>query len=158
MIPVPSVSHLDDPQYELGLDCGLRDLNWLYLRKFLLELEREFDQQREYVAYLATRWLTAYDMVRSYQESVILCGNPSEFEKHYFAACIAEIKGKGIHLLNMLQQNVNLDLHKLLGFSSDDVAAMVRELEISEGAVYRAMTDARKNEIAEALGAPRSPA
>lgn len=147
-----AVSHLDDPQYELGLDCGLRDLNWLYLRRFLAELERDFDQKRTYLAYLATRWSTAYDMLASFEQTVILGGNPSDFERTYFQACAAQLRGKGLHLLALLRQNGGLEIEKLLGFSCDDIAAMVQQLEISEGIIHRAMTQARRQELSAIFG------
>jgi hypothetical protein len=148
-----TATHLDDPQYELGLDCGLRNLDWLYLRKFFVDLERDFDQQRAYLAYLSTRWFTAYEMLKSYEDCVILEGKANTYEHTYFAACLAELRGKGLHLLNLVQQNTSLDLKAVVGFGPDDITAVIAELATSEGAAHRAMTEARKQELDAVLRA-----
>lgn len=135
------------------MDCGLKDLNWLYLRQFLHELERDFDQKRAYLAYLATRWVTGYEMLRSYQDAVIYQSTPSEFEMTYFKACAAQLKGKGLHLLALLQQNPGMDLDRSVGFGADDVMAIVQEIEISAGVVYSAMTPTRRNRLDSLLNA-----
>ncbi len=152
MSETQKISHLDDPQYDLGFDCGLSDLNWLYLRRFLSELERDFEHKRTYLAYLATRWITAQDMLRSYESTVILGGSPSEFERQYFRACAAQIRGKGLHLLALIKQNPDFDLEKTLGFSEDDLGSMIREVEISEGIVFKAMTPGRREELRNIFG------
>ena len=148
--------HLDDPQYKLGLDCGLRDLNWLYMREFLLELQQEFENKRTALAWLAARWWTAYDMVRSYERAVILGGNPTNFEDTYYRACLAEIKGRGLHLLNLINQNPEVEFEKLVGFTTADIGAIINELEIEEGAVYRAMTLVRHEKLKALLSGTAS--
>ena len=125
---------LDDNQtLDLGLDYGVdvRASDWFYMKKLIADVQRDLAREKKHAIMILTRWLTTYDMLRTYEDEVIIRGSPTLAEVSYFRGSLALVKGHGIHILNLFD-HIQQSPEEATGVSCDDISAIIHELELTE--------------------------
>jgi hypothetical protein len=122
-----------DPQSSLIFDGDIRHSDWFYMKKFLADFHRDMAATDRHLLKIIGNWLTAYDMLKTYEDVLIIDGNPNQLERDYFRASLAIIKGHGIHLLSIIE-NQPFNIPREMGVKVGDIAAMVEELAATEQA------------------------
>lgn len=131
----PYMSPPDQQLLDIPFSSDIRSSDWFYMKRFLAELQRELAEGKRYYLKIVGGWCQAYDMLRAYEDAILLHGEPSQAERRFFMGNLAVIKGFGIHILNIVESG-NLEIPKEMGISLKDLVAMVEEL----GAMEKAYT------------------
>lgn len=131
---------------DLGLDYGadVRASDWFYMKKLIADVQRELASEKKHVILILTHWLVTYDMLRTYEDEVIMNGSPTVAEVNYFRGSLALIKGHGIHILNLLE-HLQEEPRDTTGVSCKDIAAIIHELDLAED-TYNEDTVPKKRE------------
>ena len=139
----------------LGLDFGpdIRASDWFFMKKLIVDVQVELTRKHtKYAFMILSRWLTSYEMMQTYEDEVVINGNPTQSEMSYFRACLAHIKANGIAVLSLLE-HLQYAPEETTGISCRDINAMIEEMSMREG-VYEneKLPEKREEELAKIFG------
>jgi hypothetical protein len=141
-------------QKEIAFTASVEDPDYYFATRLISQVQRDLQRSNRKHLMIASRWLIAYEYLKTLEERLLTQESPMEREKHFFDATVAVMLGLGrllLHQLAAADDKVSLDC---LGLSYEDLAACVSELEEIERSSHREWTPGELNKLHAALGAP----
>lgn len=143
----------DDAQTLLGLSCptDLRNNEWHYVNVLLLSIQRDVQEGKRRFIKAAIGWVTAYDMLRAFEDTLMSDREPmSPDERQFFLGNVAILKGLGRHLVNVIERN-GLTIPTAAGVGLEDILSMCEELSGMETAYAADFYPAAKIDLLKSL-------
>lgn len=120
----------------------------MFVKRLLSDLQDDLQREERFLIGIVSRYMIGLELFRLCEEITIHGAKaPSQRDAAYHRGMLAIFRGLGVLLLDDLRQHEEIDIEKALGFTHQDVAAVVEELAVDERMHYGDMTEARRAEI-----------
>jgi hypothetical protein len=142
-------------QQEMAFPAGaMQDPDYYFATRLISQVQRDLQRSNRRHLMITSRWLIAYEYLKTLEERLLIQDSPLEREKAFFNGTVAVMLGLGRLLLQQLEGADNLCIESL-GISLNDISACVAELEDIERAAHREW-DKREVETLDAAFGIRS--
>lgn len=145
MQPVPT-------QGEISFAAATQDPDYYFATRLISQVQRDLQRANRRHLMIASRWLIAFEYLKTLEERFLTQETPLEREKAFFDGTVAVMLGLGRLLLQQLaaaDDKISLDS---LGLKMEDLTACVSELEDIERATHREWDSGTVNKLHAAFG------
>ncbi len=141
-------------QGEISFPVTTQDPDYYFATRLISQVQRDLQRANRRHLMIASRWVIAYEYLKTLEERLLTQEAPLEREKIFFNATVAVMLGLGRLLMQQLgadEDKVSLDS---LGLTFDDLSACVAELEDIERSTHREWEPGVANQLHAAFGVP----
>jgi hypothetical protein len=130
---------------------SISDPDHYFATRLISQVQRELQRSNRKVMMIVSRWMIAFEYLKSLEERVMMNESPMEREKVFLKGTVAVMLGLGRHLLFQVAEHDDA-IVKNLGFSYSDLEACVSELEDIERSASREWSESEKESLEALLG------
>ena len=140
-------------QSEIAFQATTSDPDYYFATKLISQVQRDLQKSNRRHLMIASRWLIAFEYLKTLEERLMMQDTPLQREKLFFEATTAVMLGLGRLLLHQLANADDKVALESLGLTFSDLSACVTELEDIERSSHREWSPGELNKLHVAFGA-----